>query len=110
MSAAPSRRRVTAVLKKVFGLTTLRPGQREVIDAVLSGTHTLALMPTGARKSPCYQVPALLMPGMTVVISPLIALMRDQFEKMSALGIEAVQLNSAVASADLRRARAKLGR
>ena len=110
MAAAPAHRRVKAVLKKVFGLTTLRPGQQEVIDAVLSGTHTLALMPTGAGKSLCYQVPAMLMPGMTVVMSPLIALMRDQFEKMSALGIEAVQVNSAVGSDELRRARAKIGR
>jgi ATP-dependent DNA helicase RecQ len=105
----PDRRRVTTVLKRVFGLATLRPGQQEVIDAVLAGKHTLALMPTGAGKSLCYQVPAMLMPGITVVMSPLIALMRDQFDKMCALGIEAVQVNSAVRSGDLRRARAKIG-
>jgi ATP-dependent DNA helicase RecQ len=107
---APNRRRVTAILKRVFGLTTLRPGQQDVIDAVLAGTHTLALMPTGAGKSLCYQVPALLMPGMTLVVSPLIALMRDQFDKMSALGITAVQVNSAVPVGDLRKARARIGR
>ena len=105
-----TRRRVTAVLKKVFGVTALRPGQQAVIDAVLAGKHTLALMPTGAGKSLCYQVPAMLKPGRTVVVSPLIALMRDQFEKMSALGITAVQVNSAVSADEARRARAKIGR
>ena len=110
MRAAATRRRVTAVLKKVFGLTALRPGQQAVIDAVLAGKHTLALMPTGAGKSLCYQVPAMLKPGRTVVVSPLIALMRDQFEKMSALGITAVQVNSAVSADEARRARARIGR
>jgi hypothetical protein len=62
-------------LRSVFGLSSLRPGQLAVIESVLAGSHTLAIMPTGAGKSLCYQVPALLMPGMTVVISPLIALM-----------------------------------
>jgi ATP-dependent DNA helicase RecQ len=110
MPAASTRRRVTAVLKKVFGVTALRPGQQAVIDAVLAGKHTLALMPTGAGKSLCYQVPAMLKPGRTVVVSPLIALMRDQFEKMSALGITAVQVNSAVSADEARRARAQIGR
>jgi ATP-dependent DNA helicase RecQ len=67
-------------------------------------------MPTGAGKSLCYQVPAMLLPGMTVVVSPLIALMQDQFEKMTALGITSVQVNSAVATAEVRRAKAKIGR
>jgi ATP-dependent DNA helicase RecQ len=98
------------VLRQVFGLDELRPGQQAVIDAVLARQHTLAIMPTGAGKSLCYQVPALLMPGMTVVISPLIALMRDQFDKLSALGLEAVQVNSAIPTKDLQRARARIGR
>jgi ATP-dependent DNA helicase RecQ len=103
-------RRIKSVLKSVFGLEDLRPGQQEVIDSVLAGTHTLAIMPTGAGKSLCYQVPALLMPGMTVVISPLIALMRDQFEKMAGLGLDAAQVNSALPADEVRRARAKIGR
>src|SRR3954463_2301 len=91
MTPANRVRQVPKVLKNVFGLESLRPGQRAVIDAVLEGKHTLAIMPTGAGKSLCYQVPAMLLPGMTVVVSPLIALMQDQFEKMTAVGIEAVQ-------------------
>jgi len=98
------------VVRDIFGLSSLRPGQQAVIDAVLAKQHTMAIMPTGAGKSLCYQVPALLMPGMTVVVSPLIALMRDQFEKLAALGLEAVQVNSAIASADVQRARTKIGR
>ncbi|HZL93105.1 MAG TPA: DEAD/DEAH box helicase [Vicinamibacterales bacterium] len=102
--------RVSKVIRHVFGLTELRPGQQAVIDAVIAKHHTLAIMPTGAGKSLCYQVPAMLMPGMTVIVSPLIALMRDQFDKLSALGLEAVQVNSAIPAVDIRRARAKIGR
>jgi ATP-dependent DNA helicase RecQ len=101
---------VSKVVRHVFGLAELRPGQQAVIDAVLARRHTLAIMPTGAGKSLCYQVPAMLMPGMTVIVSPLIALMRDQFDKLSALGLEAVQVNSAIPTGDIRRARAKIGR
>lgn len=67
-------------------------------------------MPTGAGKSLRYQVPAMLMPGMTVVVAPLIALMQDQFDKLSKLGLEAVQVNSAIPMGDIRRARGKIGR
>ena len=102
--------RVSKVIRHVFGLAELRPGQQAVIDAVIAKHHTLAIMPTGAGKSLCYQVPAMLMPGMTVIVSPLIALMRDQFDKLSALGLEAVQVNSAIPAVDIRRARAKIGR
>jgi ATP-dependent DNA helicase RecQ len=105
-----SRSRVAALVREVFGLSALRPGQQAVIDAVLAGQHTLAVMPTGAGKSLCYQVPAMLMPGMTVVVSPLIALMRDQSEKLTALGLEAVQVNSAIPAAETKRARAKVHR
>jgi ATP-dependent DNA helicase RecQ len=97
-------------VRQVFGVSELRPGQRAVIDAVLARRHTLAIMPTGAGKSLCYQVPAMLMPGMTVVVSPLIALMRDQFDKLTELGLEAVQINSAIPVGDVRHARARIGR
>ena len=110
MTARPGSDRIAKVMRHVFGVSELRPGQRAVIDAVLAGRHTLAIMPTGAGKSLCYQVPAMLMPGMTVVVSPLIALMRDQFDKLSGLGLEAVQINSAIPLADTRRARARIGR
>ena len=110
MTTRRSGARVAKVIREVFGVSELRPGQQAVIDAVLAKHHTLAIMPTGAGKSLCYQVPALLMPGMTVIVSPLIALMRDQFDKLSVLGLEAVQVNSAIPAGDIRRARTKIGR
>lgn len=85
-------------LRERFGLARLRPGQAAVIDRVLSGQATLAVMPTGAGKSLCYQLPALLLDGRTVVVSPLIALMKDQCEALRERGIAAVQVNSAVDS------------
>ncbi|GAA4338259.1 hypothetical protein GCM10023165_16820 [Variovorax defluvii] len=83
-------------LRQRFGLDRLRPGQQEVIDRVLAGRSTLAVMPTGAGKSLCYQLPALLLQGRTLVVSPLIALMKDQCGKLRELGVNAVQLNSQV--------------
>ena len=99
MTTRQSGARISKVLRQVFGVSELRPGQRAVIDAVLAKQHTLAIMPTGAGKSLCYQVAAMLMPGMTVVVSPLISLMRDQFDKLSGLGLAAVQVNSAIPAA-----------
>ena len=87
-------RRVRAVLRDTFGLNRLRPGQAAVIERVLAGQPTLAVMPTGAGKSLCYQLPALLIEGRTVVVSPLIALMKDQCESMRELGVKCVQVNS----------------
>ncbi len=83
-------------LKRVFGLNALRPGQAEVIERVLQGRSTLAVMPTGAGKSLCYQLPAVLSEALTVVISPLIALMKDQCDSLAAKGVAAVQLHSAL--------------
>jgi ATP-dependent DNA helicase RecQ len=77
-----------------FGIERLRPDQQKVIESVLSGRDTLAIMPTGGGKSLCYQVPALVMPGTTIVVSPLISLMKDQVEKLEEAGIEAEQMNS----------------
>jgi ATP-dependent DNA helicase RecQ len=84
-----------AVLRQVFGFDGFRPGQEEVIGAVLGGEDVLAVMPTGSGKSLCYQLPALVCRGLTVVVSPLIALMRDQVGQLRALGVEAASLNSA---------------
>lgn len=97
-TATPSAamRRVRTVLRDTFGLSRLRPGQAAVIERVLAGQPTLAVMPTGAGKSLCYQLPALLLPGRTVVVSPLIALMKDQCESLRENGIAAVQVNSAI--------------
>ncbi|APW40590.1 recombinase RecQ [Rhodoferax koreense] len=97
-SATPAQRdrRIRDALRRGFGLQRMRTGQREVIERVLDGRHTLAVMPTGAGKSLCYQLPALLLPGKTVVVSPLIALMKDQCETLCERGIQAVQVNSAI--------------
>ena len=83
-------------LRDVFGLEKLRLGQAEVIRSVLEGKNTLAIMPTGAGKSLCYQLPALHIPGRTVVVSPLISLMKDQVDKLEDAGLDASQLNSSL--------------
>jgi ATP-dependent DNA helicase RecQ len=83
-------------LRKTFGLDKLRPGQAEVMRSVLEGKNTLAIMATGAGKSLCYQLPSLHLPGTTVVVSPLISLMKDQVDKLEEAGVEAAQLNSAL--------------
>ena len=87
-------------LRDVFGLDRLRLGQAEVIRSVLEGKNTLAIMPTGAGKSLCYQLPALHIPGTTVIISPLISLMKDQVDKLGEAGLEASQLNSSLTSSE----------
>lgn len=82
------------ILKQTFGYSDFRPGQKEVIDRVLKGENVLGVMPTGAGKSICYQIPALMNPGLTLVISPLISLMKDQIDSLNQNGIHAAALNS----------------
>ena len=82
------------VLKQVFGFDAYRPGQGEIVEAVIAGRNVLAIMPTGGGKSLCFQLPALVREGLTVVISPLIALMRDQVRGLQEAGVEAHALTS----------------
>jgi ATP-dependent DNA helicase RecQ len=85
---------VLSTLAEVFGYTELRPGQAEAIEALLGGRNVFAVMPTGAGKSLCYQLPALILGGLTLVVSPLLALMRDQVAALRLDGIEAATINS----------------
>jgi len=90
------------LLRRTFRLQRLRPGQREVIESVLAGQDTLAIMPSGAGKSLCYQLPTLQMRGTTVVVSPLIALMKDLSDKLEERGVDAARVNSALSARELR--------
>ena len=89
------------ILKTHFGYDTFREGQEAVIDALLAEKDVLAVMPTGAGKSICYQVPALMMKGITLVISPLISLMKDQVRSLNQAGISAAYLNSSLTQGQL---------
>ncbi|MEI7216696.1 ATP-dependent DNA helicase RecQ [Pectobacterium carotovorum] len=82
------------VLRDTFGYQQFRPGQQEIISATLSGQDCLVIMPTGGGKSLCYQIPALVMDGLTLVVSPLISLMKDQVDQLQAYGVSAACLNS----------------
>jgi ATP-dependent DNA helicase RecQ len=88
-------------LRSVFGYQSFRVGQQEVIDAVLAGQDSLVIMPTGGGKSLCYQIPALMKPGLTLVISPLISLMKDQVDQLVANGVAAACVNSSQSREDL---------
>ncbi len=83
-----------------FGLTSFRPGQEEVIATVLAGQDCLCVMPTGGGKSLCYQLPALVLDGLTLVVSPLIALMKDQVDQLLALGLPVTFVNSTLSLAE----------
>ena len=91
----------TILLERVFGYRSFRPGQELLIDAVLSGRDVFGIMPTGGGKSVCYQLPALMMPGITMVISPLISLMQDQVMALKAAGVPAAYINSTLTHAQM---------
>ena len=89
-----SKTGAATLLRDSFGFDAFRPGQEEIVDAVVAGENTLAIMPTGGGKSLCFQLPALMRDGVTVVISPLIALMRDQVRSLQEAGVAAGALTS----------------
>lgn len=93
MSSSPKQ-----ILQSVFGHQNFRANQREIIDHVLEGNDTIVIMPTGGGKSVCYQIPALIFEGLTIVVSPLISLMQDQVEQLRQLGVDALYLNSSLPS------------
>src|SRR5437762_13450496 len=94
---------LSATLKKHFGYDEFRPLQKEIIEDALAGRDVFALMPTGGGKSLCFQLPALLRDGMTIVVSPLIALMKDQVDALQVSGVPATFLNSTLEGDEARR-------
>jgi ATP-dependent DNA helicase RecQ len=100
---SPTREAALALLQKTYGYPSFRGEQAEIIEHVISGRHAFVLMPTGGGKSLCYQIPALIRPGVGIIISPLIALMQDQVDALKQLGIKAAAINSSMAAADIAR-------
>ena len=88
------------LLKKFFGYENFRPGQEKIISHILAGEDCLGIMPTGAGKSICYQIPALIFSGVTIVISPLISLMKDQVDALNEVGIPSTFINSSLTSSE----------
>jgi ATP-dependent DNA helicase RecQ len=107
----PTIEQARAALKNAFGYDDFRPGQAKAIESVLAGDDTLVVLPTGGGKSVCYQVPALILPGLTVVVSPLISLMKDQVDALEARNLPAAFINSTLTSSQVadRLARAARG-
>src|SRR5436189_5977760 len=93
---------LASALKKYFGYDAFRPLQEEIIRDALAGRDVFAVLPTGGGKSLCFQLPALVRPGLTVVVSPLIALMKDQVDALKAAGVPATFLNSSLAAGESR--------
>ena len=107
----PTIEEARATLRRAFGYDDFRPGQDKAVRAVLSGRDTLVILPTGGGKSLCFQVPALMLPGLTVVVSPLISLMKDQVDALTARGLPAAFINSTLSAGEAsdRMARAQRG-
>ncbi|WP_232274650.1 RecQ family ATP-dependent DNA helicase [Paenibacillus sp. 481] len=101
-----------STLKRIFGYDDFREGQKLIVEHLLSGRDTVGIMPTGGGKSICYQIPALLLPGLTLVVSPLISLMKDQVDALQSLGVEAAYINSTIDASETGRIlrRAETGR
>ncbi|MEA4827414.1 MAG: DEAD/DEAH box helicase, partial [Clostridium sp.] len=93
--------RAKELLKKYYGYSEFRVGQEKNIDNILNGGDTFAIMPTGAGKSICYQIPALMLEGLTLVISPLISLMKDQVDSLNDMGIKAAYINSTLSQLEV---------
>ena len=108
VAAASMDAHMLAIGRRRFGITSFRPGQALAIRNVMAGIDTLAIMPTGAGKSLCYQLPALELPGVTLVVSPLIALMKDQADKLEHLNIDVLRLDSTLTPRDEQTALARL--
>lgn len=104
MQPRPSKAAARSILLDRFGHHDFRPGQWEPIQAILSGRDALVVMPTGSGKSLIYQLPAVMLPGLTLVVSPLIALMKDQHDKLDAIGVDAVSVHSHLSTAETREA------
>src|SRR3954468_2790749 len=106
--ASATDRAALDVLSAQFGFDSFRPGQERVVEALLAGRSALAVFPTGGGKSLCYQLPALLLDGVTVVVSPLIALMKDQIDFLQARGVDAARLDSSLGLDEARDVSARL--
>ncbi|MEM7182186.1 MAG: RecQ family ATP-dependent DNA helicase [Spirochaetota bacterium] len=91
-----NKSKIKETLGDVFGIDTFRHSQQEIVERILDGKHALVLMPTGMGKSLCYQLPAVLLDGLTIVISPLISLMKDQVDKLQGMGVDAIYINSSL--------------